>query len=153
MHKRKKEWFGTPAPAPTATAGGGNGDANINKCNQVVDPSPAVLAPGEKVLYHGLFRPKNAGVSERLTIHVPITKKTTGIGGLLTNALVAGTMNVFNKMNINNTNNTNDANISTNTDKNEVIEVPTKLVSIIWANPTTTMMSHNKYLVYSYRIV
>ena len=102
--------------------------------------SPTYTEDNEMVLLHCSFRPKVASTSERLThvveMHPP--KVLVSSSNITTTAMVSGTTSVFSQMSVSETH--------TETSHKD------RVVSILWANPTSSMLSHNKYLVYSYRI-
>ena len=128
MSRRERDLFGTPV-------------AVTNNVTKVDGGSMPVFTPSnERVLLHTCFRPKVASTSERLTFRVHMSPSTSVVSSqsMLTTAMVSATTSVFTQMSVSET--------------HQETSTADRTVSIIWANPTTSMMSHNKYLVFSYRI-
>jgi hypothetical protein len=124
MSRRSKTLFGAPVSIHASQA-----------TDHGVTPT-TVTKMGEKVLVHTSFRPKVSGESERVTLTVPpavgATPKLSLVG-----AMAGGATGVFNAPAF-------VVGAASSTPRN---------LRLMFANPSQTMMSHSKIMVYSYRVV
>lgn len=124
MSRRSKTLFGVPVPIHASQA-----------TDHGVTPA-TVTKMGEKVLVHTSFRPKVPSESERVTFKIPASTAAAAAPNLsLSGAILGGASTVFKAP-----------------DAAAATAGKDRKLSIVFANPTQTVMSHNKVLVYSYRL-